>query len=184
GPGAHPADDGALLAPGRAGARLVGSLCRWAGPSAGHPRRPAGGARTLMKFNYLKYLLPPAQGWRTARVLAWAAALPLLKYLLPLPRLVLLLRGRATPRGPASSQRTVALILRLYQGRERGGNCLERSLLLYHFLTEADQGPQLVVGVRRGEERTILGHAWVVLDGQPVGESWADLQPFVPVVSF
>jgi hypothetical protein len=49
-------------------------------------------------------------------------------------------------------------------------NCLERSLVAYRFLGRAGASPQLVIGVAR-DERGVRGHAWVTVDGRPIGES-------------
>ena len=62
-------------------------------------------------------------------------------------------------------------------------NCLERSLLAYRFLAEANANPTLVIAVRRAEA-DVVGHAWVAVDGQPVHESEAAVRDFVRVVEF
>src|SRR5215208_4039415 len=49
----------------------------------------------------------------------------------------------------------------------RGGtnaNCLEQSLAIYRQLLRYGAEPRLALGFRRGE--TVLGHAWVMLDGE------------------
>jgi len=119
-------------------------------------------------------------------MLAWTLLLPLLKYTLPLPRLVRLMW--VPPREiPASEERhrQVSEIARLvYRSRAltRSDNCLERSLLTYRFLAMHSADPKIVVAVGRpGETR---GHAWVVVDGVPVNETDATLAPYVPFAVF
>jgi hypothetical protein len=48
-----------------------------------------------------------------------------------------------------------------------GDNCLERSLLLYRFLSEAGVEPTLVIGARRGTP-SIIAHAWVTVEGRAI----------------
>jgi hypothetical protein len=62
-------------------------------------------------------------------------------------------------------------------------NCLDRSLLAYRYLLASGARPALAVGVSRADA-TILGHAWILIDGQPLGESHASLEPFTEIVRF
>jgi len=131
------------------------------------------------------WLATPADIWLLIRIVAWSVCLPLLKYLLPLPALVRLMsvRRRGGDRLPEREQRIIQLAFWLYRSRtpKGRGRCLERSLLLVRFLSLCDASPQLVVGVsKRGGG--LRGHAWVNVDGQPVGESLAAVSDFVPVL--
>ena len=127
----------------------------------------------------------PADVSLAVRMLGWALLLPALKSLLPLPRLVrLVYRGGRRARCEKREQQIASLtrwIHRPLVPRDRG--CLQRSLLAYRFLSEADADPHLFVGVRK-EGNIVLGHAWVVVDGQPIGESWAAVRGYVPVIAF
>jgi len=119
------------------------------------------------------------------RMLAWSVTLPVLKYILPLPTLVRLMRC-GTPRmmtGQHSDQEPTSLIrlisaLALMQGR-----CLERSLLLYRILSDHHASAELAIGLRKIDGKW-SGHAWVLVDGQPYGESVIALQGFVPLLVF
>ncbi len=108
-----------------------------------------------------------------ARMLPWSAALPVLKRVLPAPRLVRLLgAGRRRPRD-ARRERAIAQAAwwaSRVQVRRFPQNCLERSLVAYRYLGLAGAEPRLVMGVAR-EAEGIVGHAWVVLDGAAVFES-------------
>lgn len=76
------------------------------------------------------------------------------------------------------------MVQRVYaQGRlPRRHNCLERSLLMYRFLAELRADPVLVVGLTNaGRTR---GHAWVLVDGIPVGEREETLEEMTPVLAF
>jgi Transglutaminase-like superfamily len=131
------------------------------------------------------WLAGPAEIWLLVRMVAWSALLPVLKHLLSLPVLVRLMwagKGRGQ-RWPEREQRMVQLAFWLYRSRRptARGRCLERSLLLYRFLSLSHASPQLVAGVcKRGAG--LLGHAWVSVEGQPVGESVAAVSEFVPVL--
>jgi hypothetical protein len=61
-------------------------------------------------------------------------------------------------------------------------DCLQRSLLLYRVLSRAGAAPTLVIGFRR-INGGILGHAWVVVDNQPVIEE-AELLQYSPAFGF
>ena len=111
----------------------------------------------------------PADAWLALRMLAWRLLLPVLKRVLPLPRLVRLMWWSGEPR-PATleGQKRIATLASGLSGPARISaldNCLERSLLVYRFLSKAGAEPELVVGfARRGG--AVQGHAWVNLDDQ------------------
>ena len=127
------------------------------------------------------------RGCYAARILIWALVLPALKARMPLATLVRLMWVHPRPgqRRPERETDIIRLTGRLYRPRSGIGphNCLERSLLLYRLLAGAGAGPQLIVAAGRGSRRW-PGHAWVLVDGQPVGETPADLRGYVPVAAF
>jgi len=129
----------------------------------------------------------PGDAWLLARMVAWAPGLPILKRVLPLPRLVALMdrppHGHA--RDPALEQRIVRMTRLVYRGR-RGtfrDNCLERSLVTYRFLGRAGADPELVVAMSK-RDGGVHGHVWVTVQGVPVHEDPADLEVYVPVMRF
>ena len=71
------------------------------------------------------------------------------------------------------------LVERVYPGSREGqeGICLERSLLAYRFLSGAGADPRLLIGIRVGGG-SVIGHAWVVVDGEPLFEQGADFETF------
>src|SRR5262245_60638268 len=86
----------------------------------------------------------------------------------------------AGTRNREAERRLTASIIRLSQLISlRDRDCLQRSLLLYRVLSRASADPTLVVGFHRTNDR-ILGHAWVVVDGESIIEPETDLCP-VPV---
>ena len=126
-----------------------------------------------------------ATAWLTMRMAGWSLALPVLKRLLPLPTLARLMsQGSGSTRqcSDDDNRRIVRSAGRVYRLRRRG-SCLERSMVAYRYLSGAGADPQLVVGVRK-EERDVIGHAWVLVDGSPLYESSVALESFVPVVAF
>lgn len=132
----------------------------------------------------------PADAWLAARMAAWALVLPLLKRVVPLPRLVQLMvvppkgADRDTARDTARERRVVALSRLLYAPLVRADiGCLQRSLLAYRFLGAAGARPSLLVGMRR-EGGEMHGHAWVTVDGEPAGEPAAWVGQFSPVLVF
>jgi len=117
----------------------------------------------------------------------WAFVLPVAKHLIPVKSLATTMRKApsAQARDRAREIRIVTFArwaARLTRWRS-GGNCLERGLIAYRYLCEAGADPLLVIGVGRGEQG-VIGHAWVLIDGRPVGESLSALATYTPVFAF
>ena len=132
-------------------------------------------------------LVRPADSWLAARILCWAAFVRLAKYAIPLRTLVQMVSPtpREGPRDPCR-ERQIAVFAdwasRIVRPRT-GGNCLERSLVSYRYLVRARADPRLMIGFRR-DESGVLGHAWVVVDGQPLSDSPATLAEYQVAMSF
>ena len=90
------------------------------------------------------------------------------------------LSPRGPARDPSREERTIRVVARL--SRTSGGNCLERSLVLYRYLARASADPRLVVGMARPDE--YLGHVWLTVDGRPLLETHETLGPYTEVVRF
>ncbi|HEX5415818.1 MAG TPA: lasso peptide biosynthesis B2 protein [Chloroflexota bacterium] len=127
------------------------------------------------------------RSWLALRMAWWILALPVLKRVMPLPTLVARARSRPGTRTFSREQigEIIAVTSRVYQVLRFGkaGNCLERSLVNYHFLSGSVPNLQLVIGVRRLDQR-IVGHAWVTVDGQVLGENPASINSYVQVIRF
>jgi hypothetical protein len=125
--------------------------------------------------------------WLTLRMLCWRLLLPVLKWMLPLPRLVEIVStsSESTTCGPQRAKQIVVLTRALYgpQGAAWVDNCLERSLVAYRFLCLQGAEPELVVGVSKVGGQ-VTGHVWVTLDGEPQAEDLEALESFFPVVAF
>ena len=114
---------------------------------------------------------------------AWSLVLPALKHLVPLPRLVRLMARDARGVRSSETERLIERVAgRIYRQR-RPGTCLERSLLAFRYLSGTNADPRLVIGVRRND-RSVIGHAWVLVDGSPLYEPVEALDSFAPVVAF
>jgi hypothetical protein len=145
--------------------------------------RPATYPKQASRLRSLGLLMiRPSEAWLALRVMGWMVFLPPLKRMLPLPRLVRLMWAppQRSARNTASEQRMVALVSRVT--RASGGNCLERSLILYRYLSHAGSQPRLVVGMARPDE--YLGHVWVTVDGRPLLESAETLSAYAEVTAF
>jgi hypothetical protein len=77
------------------------------------------------------------------------------------------------------------LVRRLYASNlvPLDNNCLERSLLTYRLLARLNARPELVTGIRR-QGGAIAGHAWVMVDGDPIVEPPETLDDFSQVMTF
>jgi hypothetical protein len=114
------------------------------------------------------------------RMAAWALVLPLLKRVRSLSALARLMWRDGRRQGVDRRQQVLDHVRLVYRGRPLfGDNCLERSLVAYRFLSEAGEEPTLVIGARQTEP-SVAAHAWVVVNGRPIG----DVDGFEPVVAF
>jgi len=130
----------------------------------------------------VRLLQGPSDWWLALRTVGWMSILPFLKHILPLPTLVRLMQrpGNGHGRGLDNELRAVAIVRGLC--RTSGGNCLERSLILYRVLSQANASPSLVAGMGKTED--FIGHVWVDVDGRPLLESPQTLAPYVEVMRF
>ena len=130
----------------------------------------------------------PGVLWLAGRLYLWSLALPILKRVLPLRTLVRLVwtRPRTDRRRPERERQVMRLAYAVWsrsRARRRDGNCLERSLAAFRFLSRLNANPELVAGTRRvGGD--ILGHVWVLVDGEAFGESREELAEYLPMVAF
>jgi hypothetical protein len=115
------------------------------------------------------------------RMSLWVLVLPVAKRVVPVERLARLMwLDRRAHRDRDRERFAVRLAVRLT--RFSGRNCLERSLIVYRYLSRDGADPVLVLGIdgaRRGD-----GHAWVTVDGVPVTDSAATLARYEPIVAF
>jgi hypothetical protein len=128
-----------------------------------------------------------SDAWLAVRALAWACVLPVLKRLLPIPSLAALMQhpSRRASRDVRLEEQIVTFArwgARLVRWRA-GGNCLERGLVTYRYLGLAGASPTLVVGIGKNQT-AVIGHAWVLVDGQPVSDSLQTLASYTPVFAF
>jgi hypothetical protein len=87
------------------------------------------------------------------------------------------------PRDRAAERGLAAIVLRLSQLTGLPDrDCLQRSLLLYRVLSRAGAAPVLIIGFGR-IDGAIRGHAWVMVDNQPVVQE-AELPQFSAAFGF
>ena len=119
-------------------------------------------------------------GLRYARLTALYAAYGVLKHVVPISRL-----ARPSPVRPSAESDPVAVrrrigevlrISRLFGAS--GGDCLQRSLLMFRELRDAGAQPSLVFGFRKEEDGRLRGHAWVVCGGTVSGDEPSELARF------
>ena len=115
---------------------------------------------------------------------AAVVCVPLLLALLPLPA-VLAVCDRWPPLGDGrAAPAALASRARRWLARGRGpwtSSCLTRSLVLYAMLRQHGHRPRLHVGVA-GDSRRFAAHAWVTLDGLPVGQPQTVGERFRPLL--
>ena len=124
--------------------------------------------------------------WLFSRMMTWRAVLPVLKRRVRIATLAKVMwcepNGRREETDPC---RVVDFARRLYwrPRARRTDICLERSLLAYRYLSQAGSAPLLVIGIRRPGS-SVIGHAWVVMDGEPLYESAAEVGEYASLFSF
>jgi hypothetical protein len=116
------------------------------------------------------------------RMLGWVAALPILKRRMPLPRLVE--SARPAARTDARPETVIALARWVYRVPGLRDNCLEKSLLTYRYLPQANSSYRLVLGVRKRDADGPPGHAWLTIDDTPVHDTPEALADLVPILVF
>jgi hypothetical protein len=132
-------------------------------------------------------LAHPADSWLAVRIFGWAVFVRVAKYAVPLRTLVQIVSPAAQPGSrDRERERRIGLFAdwasRVVRPTTRG-NCLERSLAAYRYLVRAHADPRLVIGFRRGEDG-VLGHAWVLVDGQPISDSPATVAEYQVALCF
>ena len=125
----------------------------------------------------------PADAWLVIRMFGWRLALPALKRMLTLDTLAPAMRAR--PGRSSEEERVVRLASWVYGSRPLtgGDNCLERSLLLYRYLSRTDPDARLVVGFRSSGQ-AVEGHAWVVVGDRAIAAHTDGREPYAPLISF
>jgi hypothetical protein len=128
---------------------------------------------------FLKIFKNPSDVWLLIRIVSWAVILPVLKRIVPLKSLVRFMWVPAKEKRTPAQERKIGTLVRwLYYFVVPEKSCLERSLLLYRFLSRNNSDPRLVTGMRRAEDQTWKGHAWILVDGKPFEEQEASVEDF------
>jgi hypothetical protein len=111
--------------------------------------------------------------------------LGILKHFVPLRSLAKWTWCQATARRDRLAERrltgNVLRLSRLLGISDR--DCLQRSLLLYRLLSAAGADPELVVGIDE-QDGNIVGHAWILVDGESLVEPDSTLSRFSSVMRF
>lgn len=126
----------------------------------------------------------PSDALLAVRLFGWRLALAPLKRTVPVAKLVRLM-ARSPGRPPEDTRRIVELVDWVYAPRRPADldNCLDRSLVLYRFLSRSESGRRLVLGIRQ-ESGALEGHAWVTVGDRAIGATPASGGDFVPLATF
>jgi hypothetical protein len=104
-----------------------------------------------------------------AYLIALRATLPLALRLVSLPTLFRAIAPRSTVTDGQRARQAIARSEAVARWGHLRDTCLYRAITRYVGLRAAGLAPQFVMAVRR--DHSDRGHAWVELDGVPVGES-------------
>jgi hypothetical protein len=109
----------------------------------------------------------------------------LLKRIVPIASLARWAWVRAAPRGRTAGDLAVGAVGRIQRQLTRGApsDCLQAALVLYRELSRAGADPRLVLGFAR-DSAALVGHAWVEVEGAPVGETVEDVARFSRTATF
>ena len=132
----------------------------------------------------LQLLRNPRDAWLMLRVVSWALVLPVLKRVVPLKKLAAVMWCHSKTR--LNEEQKVATIVRwIYRFLSPADrSCLQRSLILYRFLSKNNFDPLLITGMRKTPDQQWKGHAWVLVDRQPFEESFHSIQDYQPMIIF
>ena len=75
-----------------------------------------------------------------------------------------------------------AVTVEVTEALARAGNCLERSLIGYRYLSAAGATPSLVLGICH-DDGQLRGHVWLCLGSRPLAESEA-IDESTPLLAF
>lgn len=105
------------------------------------------------------------------RMLSVLVAFELLRHVRSLPELIRVLEpdtidGGDAPRIDRQVQICDAILRRLY-GKDY---CLRRSVILFHVLRRDDNPVRFVMGVVIRDNDSLIGHAWLEMNGEPLAE--------------
>ena len=147
------------------------------------------GVKPLLKRRVqrlLQLVVHPADLFLLLRIFLWSLVLPALKRVVPVRRLAPFLWSKSARERTHIQEMKIAAVVRwiyifIFPGDT---SCLQRSLLLYRYLSKNNSDPVLVTGMRRTEDQNWKGHAWILVDGKPFGESAATIQDFQPLITF
>jgi hypothetical protein len=123
--------------------------------------------------------------WLLLRITGMLFLLPLLHTILTLPALLHWCDARVVALPCVTPSRLLALVHGVCQqhiGIFRP-NCVTQSLVLFHFLRQWGYPAQVHFGVVK-HERTLAGHCWLELDGQPFAEPAEPRDVFTIVYSY
>lgn len=114
------------------------------------------------------------------RAVAAAVFTPLVLRVFPLPRALTLVDRASAVGGEHYRAHALAHRVRRWLRYGRGPwkeTCLNRSVILYTMLRQHGYHPRLHIGVS-GTDQRFTAHAWVSLDGQPLGDTPMHLAAF------
>ena len=121
----------------------------------------------------------PAAAALLLRMGAWVAVLSLLMRLMPLPRVLRLmrpLRRRPAPADPAAVEARLARLLDLLLKTDLlffTPTCWKRAPVLHRFLALHGVETRILFGVRKEGGGLLAGHAWLEAGGRPLLEPTA-----------
>jgi len=105
--------------------------------------------------------------WWAVQVTGMLLVVPVIKHRLAVPTLVRLFDARPRPGGGGDWRRLNRIVKGLLRRTHRKDYCLPYSLILFHFCRKWGHSTRIFIGARKGEDG-LAGHAWVLIDGEPV----------------
>ena len=143
-------------------------------------KKLAGGGRRVARSACRFAGRDPAAALLMLRMAAWVALLSLLVRVMPLPRVLRLMRPlvrRPAPADPAAVEARLARLLDLLLKTDLlflTPTCWKRAPVLHRFLALRGVETRILFGVRKEGDGLLAGHAWLEAGGRPL------LEPKVP----
>jgi len=123
-----------------------------------------------------RFALEPGTSFLMVRMAGWVWVLSIVVKVWPLPKALALITTSSRTRAEASLQHQQYLAATLDKILKTRWYCLtpvcwKRAAVLHRYLALNGTTTKIVFGMRKSDNGTMQGHAWLELDGRPILET-------------
>lgn len=130
--------------------------------------------------------LRPQEWILLSQISAMLPAILVVQRMVSLPKLMEMFDAKPAgkPRLSVEPDRLVYLVTGLVRNTLHDRYCMKRSILMFHFLRKWGYDAQIIFGVMKEADKTLKGHAWVELEGNPLAERGDPRSRYVVTYSY